>query len=231
MAEDFLSMKTQNPQLTYSVRGFDVRPVSYESPASILAALDDVDVLVLTIGYRGLSSALQATLGDQAKTAGVKHFVPSEYGERSNSKLIANDANYAVFYTGFWTGPPVIILRDWFQIDFDSGDVHKWIGWDAPISFTTLMDVARYVTHVLVYLPRSQLENPRAQSHTNHQRLSLYTAFLEKTGRPAFADMKVTAHSRAELDEKLNKEPMLLGLRLFGAADDGLCSYLPMGRS
>lgn len=88
--------------------------ITYASPSSILAALEGVDVLISTIGYRGL--AAQDILCAQAKDAGVKLFVPSEYGARSDEmedesfaikekfrqKLIANDINYTVFYSGFW---------------------------------------------------------------------------------------------------------------------------------
>ncbi|KAJ7721736.1 hypothetical protein DFH07DRAFT_857535 [Mycena maculata] len=264
LAQEFLAMKVKDPRLAYSVRalttqstsdaiedlavnGANVRTVSYESPASILAALDGVDVLMSCIGYEDGGLHAQMILGDLAKAAGVKLVVPSEYGAQSDAvkdenftikevfrkRLIANGLKYAVFYTGFWSDFVLrpFILRDMFQIDLEKGNIHKWIDWDTPLSFTTQMDIARYVTHVLVYLPRSELENRIFRIQADSQTLnSLFVAFLEKTSRPPLANMKTTTHSRAELDEKLDKEPLLIGLRLFRAADDEMFSVSADGK-
>ncbi|KAJ6489662.1 NAD-P-binding protein [Mycena vitilis] len=254
LAQELLAAKVKDPQLRYSVRlltqspgadtvkalvasGADVQTVSYESPATVLAALKAVDVLVCTIGYRGISA--QSILGDQARAAGVKLFVPSEYGARSDSmpdklfgvkedfrqRLIADGTKYTVFYTGFWADFDLrpMIMKDWFQIDLLGGIVHKWINWDTSLSFTTQADVARFVAHVLVYLPRSQLENRIFRIEGDRETLnSLISKFLEKTGRPKLTDMNVAVHSRQELDEQLEKEPGNIGLRLLRAADDGM---------
>ena len=99
---------------TLEADGAEVHKVDYDRPATILAALEGVDVLVSTIGYYGLPA--QDALANLAKTSGVRLFVPSEFGARSDAmgdeafaikehfrqKLIANGVNYAVFYSGFW---------------------------------------------------------------------------------------------------------------------------------
>jgi uncharacterized protein YbjT (DUF2867 family) len=52
--------------------------VDYASPTSLSSALKGVDVLISTLGIFGLG--LQGSLAEAAKEAGVKLFVPAEYG-------------------------------------------------------------------------------------------------------------------------------------------------------
>ncbi|KAJ7661594.1 NAD-P-binding protein [Mycena polygramma] len=268
LAQELLAAKVRDPQLSYSVRlltrspGTDtvkelvasdaeVRTVSYEEPATILAALEDVDVLICTIGFAAIDA--ENILYDQAKKApSLKLFVPSEYGARSDKmsdrvfavketfrqKLIADRIKYTVFYTGFWADFDLrpMILKDWFGIDLEGGIVHKWHDWDTPLSFTTQMDIARFVAHALVYLPRSHLEDKILRIEGDRQSMaSLVSAFLEKTGRPKLTDMAVTVHSRQELDEELARDAVKdksedalakIGLRLLRAADDGMFCVL-----
>ncbi|KAJ7222433.1 hypothetical protein GGX14DRAFT_428785 [Mycena pura] len=251
MTRDLLAMKaadghhysvrvlTQSPDspalADLKARGADVRTVSYAAPASLRAALDGVDVLISAIGYHGLEA--QDILCDAAADARVQLFVPSEYGALSNTmvdpvfagkehfraRLVAAGLKYTVFYSGLWADFDLrpFILREWFEIDLEGGSIHKWSNWDVPWSFTTQSDVSRFVTHVLVHLSRSELENRIIRIEGDRQSLnSLFSTFLAKTGRRPLEAMNVTTHTRAELDARLEKDPALIGMRLLRAGSD-----------
>ena len=86
--------------------------VDYASPERLAEQLRGIDVVVSAVG--GAAFALQEQFAEAAKTAGVKLFVPSEFGnptkDRTDSlfgvkdavrlKLKAIGLPYAVFYTG-----------------------------------------------------------------------------------------------------------------------------------
>ena len=87
-------------------------PVDYSDPESIKNALSGVDVVVSTISGEALD--VQGKIAEAAKEAGVKLFVPSEFGgvtEGETEGLFGQKASildqlkavripYAVFYTG-----------------------------------------------------------------------------------------------------------------------------------
>jgi uncharacterized protein YbjT (DUF2867 family) len=89
-----------------------VVPVDYSSKESIRNALTGVDVVICTISAEALD--LQGKIAEAAKEAGVRLFVPSEFGGVSEgetqgmfgqkatiqSQLRALDIPYAFFYTG-----------------------------------------------------------------------------------------------------------------------------------
>ena len=87
-------------------------PVDYSSQESIRNALTSVDVVISTISGEGLN--IQGKIAEAAKEAGVKLFVPSEFGGASEgeteglfgqkatiqSQLKVLGIPYALFYTG-----------------------------------------------------------------------------------------------------------------------------------
>ena len=87
-------------------------PVDYSSKESIRNALTGVDVIICTISAEALD--LQGKIAEAAKEAGVRLFVPSEFGGVSEgetqglfgqkatiqSQLRALDIPCAFFYTG-----------------------------------------------------------------------------------------------------------------------------------
>jgi uncharacterized protein YbjT (DUF2867 family) len=89
-----------------------VIPVDYSDKESIRSALTGVDVVISTIPVSALG--LQAEIAEAAKEVGVKLFVPSEFGGRSEGEtqgwkgakagvqdqLRAVGIPYALFYTG-----------------------------------------------------------------------------------------------------------------------------------
>ncbi|TVY58581.1 Bifunctional pinoresinol-lariciresinol reductase [Lachnellula cervina] len=61
--------------------GAKIIPVDYESKDSIAEGLEGVDAVICTIGSAGIS--LQINIIDAAIAAGVKRFIPSEFGADS----------------------------------------------------------------------------------------------------------------------------------------------------
>ena len=86
-------------------------PVDYSDKESIRSALTGIDVVISTIAVSALGS--QAQIAEAAKEVGVKLFVPSEFGGRSEGAtqgfkgtkarvqdhLRAVGIPYALFYT------------------------------------------------------------------------------------------------------------------------------------
>ena len=88
--------------------------VDYSSPSSLQSALSGVDVVISTVGAAALG--LQDTIASSAKAAGVKLFVPSEFGNPTEGATtgplgIKNalrkklKEEIKLPYTAFFTGP------------------------------------------------------------------------------------------------------------------------------
>jgi uncharacterized protein YbjT (DUF2867 family) len=102
-------------------KGVNLATIDYNDQASIVAAFEGVDVAISTVKNIPDGIQNQKVLADAAKVAGVKIFVPSEWGSPS-VKIeggIAYKAQildylreiglpYAVLYTGPW---PDLIMQ------------------------------------------------------------------------------------------------------------------------
>jgi uncharacterized protein YbjT (DUF2867 family) len=92
-----------------------VIPVDYSDKKSVKAALAGVDVVICTIA--GAALGMQVGIAQAAKEAGVKLFVPSEFGGVTagetegifgqkagiHDQLKALSLPYALFYTGIYS--------------------------------------------------------------------------------------------------------------------------------
>ncbi|KAG5646449.1 hypothetical protein DXG03_003499 [Asterophora parasitica] len=146
-----------------------VAPVNYTDIASVIHALKEnhVQVVICTFGNEGLSS--QNTVAEASKAAGVKLFVPSEFGlptEGAAESLFAvkdKSAKYiqslgmptARFYNGYFIQrlPDVVGYKTNKKIN-----ILDHVKGDKPISFTAIEDVAGYVAYVLTTLHPYQLD-------------------------------------------------------------------------
>lgn len=103
-----------SPELT-TLPHVTVKPVDYSVHSSLVHALKGVDAVVSTIGFAGFGN--QKALADAAKEAGVRVFLPSEWGAptpgytEADSVMLWRKAElhaylkqinlpYALFYTG-----------------------------------------------------------------------------------------------------------------------------------
>jgi hypothetical protein len=138
------------------------------SSADASTDLKGIDVLISTSGFEGLS--LQTTLAKAALAAGVKLFVPTEFGDITDGRtefLMTFKASIreeikglglptVAFFSGLWT--------EWVEnlgFDLKNGKIEIKGQGDAEISTTSIDDVARFVAYVLTELPNEKLENAK----------------------------------------------------------------------
>jgi len=187
--------------------------VNYGEPASLKQALSGSEVVISTLGAPALGS--QAQLADASKAAGVQLFVPSEFGNPTDGKtegLFAmkdalkkhlRDLNlpFAVFYTGPF---PDFVLKPFFGFDFKNGKVTFGGSGEAPISWTSIPDIGRFVAHVLTALPKKELEWRTFRIEGDrHSFNSLIVSYEQRTGKK----VEVTKRSRAELEAAIKENP------------------------
>lgn len=72
----------------------EIREVDYKSQASLISALDGVDVVISTLGFADLFE-IQKSLIDASLVAGVSRFIPSEFGNDSANELVRKIPIYA----------------------------------------------------------------------------------------------------------------------------------------
>ncbi|KAF8258521.1 NAD-P-binding protein [Lactarius quietus] len=142
--------------------------VDYSNKESIKSALVGVDVVICTIS--GTALDLQAGIAAAAKEAGVKVFVPSEFGNTSEgetegifgekagiqTQLKAVGIPCTIFYTGPFAD---FIWASFLDLDVPSGKVTIAGDGNKQISFTSRADIARYISYILTHLPAEQLTN------------------------------------------------------------------------
>ncbi|KZO93431.1 NAD-binding protein [Calocera viscosa TUFC12733] len=165
--------------LTRSVNGNDAlaekgaKPivVDYASSTSLQSALHGIDVVISTIS--GLAIAVQEPLSDAAKAVGVKLFVPSEYAgdtiNRTEEGPVFGPKNelrkhleqiglpWAVFFTGPFSD--WILYQPFLGFDIGNGKVEVSGTGDGVVSWTSRIDIARYVVYATTVLPPSKLHN------------------------------------------------------------------------
>ncbi|KLO19055.1 NAD-binding protein [Schizopora paradoxa] len=182
--------------------------VQYEDPASLKKALAGTEVVISTIGGTGL--ATQAQLANASKDAGVQLFVPSEFGNPTDGKT-----DHAIFSTkdstkkhlrelglpfaAFYTGPfPDFVLKP------QNGKAAFGGSGDVPISWTSMPDIARFVSHVLTTLPKKELEWRIFRIEGDRQSFNnIIASYEQRTG----TKLEVTKRSRAELEATLKENP------------------------
>ncbi|TFY63184.1 hypothetical protein EVG20_g6426 [Dentipellis fragilis] len=199
----------------FTTRGVQVATVDYADEASLLAALTGVDVVVSTVGHIAVQDGSQATLARAAKEAGVRLFLPSEYGgvtgghqsgpfagkAKVHTLLKELDLPYALIHTG-------LLMKFAFSpiagIDLPNGKAT--IGGDGTptLSFTTIRDAARFVAYILTTLPFEKLawrvfcvEGDRISYN------EVFEQYSVKTGKP----LSITRRPISELQAVVNANP------------------------
>ena len=157
-----LTRLSSEHDLPYSVT---VKAVDYESLDSLTSALKGQDAVVSTIGSAGLKQ--QLLLAESAAKAGVKRFLPSEFGSNTlNEKASAlpvyehkvevqnalkeHATSSGMSYTLVLTGP----FLDWgikvgFLMNVKTKSITLYDSGDRVFSVTTLPSVGKAVVSVL----------------------------------------------------------------------------------
>ncbi|KAH7096415.1 NAD(P)-binding protein [Auriculariales sp. MPI-PUGE-AT-0066] len=216
--------------------GATAKVVDYTDPASLSAALKEVEVVVSALSRDGI--AQQPALADAAKAAGVKLFVPSEFGGDSVGKTTENlnypktqlhlhlrkiGLPYTLYFTGWFTDYNFIPL---LGFDIPNKTITIVGKGTTPISFTTRSDIADFVAYTLTRIPATKLENAAIGIEGDRRTLaSLKQTFEEVIGgefklvhRDADEVAKVVREKReaaildsvllsAELGEHLTENP------------------------
>ncbi|KAG0707057.1 hypothetical protein DFH29DRAFT_74250 [Suillus ampliporus] len=140
----------------------------YTSASEISAILREhkVDVLISTVSLVFGGVVGQNVLADAAKEAGVKLFVPSEFGilpQIAQGGIAYPKTDFAVYAKSI--GLPTLRVFNGLFIEFvpwltalaDTGKFHIVNKGETPGSFTAVADVAGYVAHILTTQPPSRL--------------------------------------------------------------------------
>jgi len=198
----------------YKVSGAKIAVVDYESAESLKNAVTGADVVISTLTINALQ--VQHLLAEQAKAAGVKLFVPSEFGDDTDRpdpegifvikqsvhrKCKELDLPYALFFTG--PGPDYVFVP-FFGLDLKSGNATVGLDGNALNSFTAQSDVGRYVAYVLTNLPRSKIEWRIFRIEGERKSFNqIFKQHEERTGKK----LNVTYRSKSELEAAKAKNP------------------------
>jgi len=197
-----------------------VQKVDYSSPSSIAAALAGQDAVVSTIATLALTQ--QASIIDEAVKAGVKRFIPSEFGLNTQKvtggarkilgakiQLQEQLAKAAEENKGFsWTGVSTGLFFDWglkvgslgFNLSsktatvFDSGN--------EPFTGTNLPFIGRAVAAILTHPSETANKYLDIASFVTTQN-ELLSLLEEQSGEKWTVEKRDTGATQKLADEKL----------------------------
>ncbi|OTB00217.1 hypothetical protein M426DRAFT_268142 [Hypoxylon sp. CI-4A] len=139
--------------------------VDYDSVENLTKALKGIDAVVSVIGLAGL--AKQIPLVQAAVKAGVKRFLPSEYGsdaenpratalpiftaKKETLDLLQKEAAAGnITWSAIATGPFLdTATGNGFIVNLKNKSINLWDGGDRPFSSTAVPDIAKAVSGVL----------------------------------------------------------------------------------
>jgi hypothetical protein len=197
-----------------------IKEVDYSSRESLVAALTGVDAAVSAIGTKFVDD--QKTIIDAAVEAGVKFFIPSEFGLANTHPLLQRDfsifedknriqahlenyrqrgkIDYALIFVGLWL--------DWgiegFILDVENKKVGLWDGGERPISMTTMASIGKAVLGVLEGKAGDKREVRVKDINISQRRL--YELAAEVVGKDGWEVKTVdTARAKAVASEKLSQ--------------------------
>ncbi|KAA1475518.1 NAD-P-binding protein [Dentipellis sp. KUC8613] len=209
-----LSQSSNNKTLErLASHGARIAEVDYASEESIIAALHGVTVVISTVSHMQLH--VQPTLATAAKKAGVRLFVPSEYGDPTDvaetgvlkvkrdfhATLRELDLPYLLTFTGPLTD---FILVPYFHIDFENGTATVGGDGNAANSFTYIPDLARFLAYVLTHLTPDQLYWKTLRIEGDRISFNeIFKQYTAKTGKK----IAVSYQSLPELQAALKANP------------------------
>ncbi|KAK8021339.1 NAD(P)-binding protein [Apiospora arundinis] len=154
-----LTRQSSNHKFPSSV---EVAPVDYDSLDSLVAALKGQDAVVSTLASLALEK--QILLAEAASKAGVKRFIPSEFGSNSvavqdalKREAVKAGSGDGMSYTLVVNGP----FLDWavrigWLANLKTREIDLWDGGDRVFSTTTLASVGKAVAGVLKHPAETQ---------------------------------------------------------------------------
>jgi hypothetical protein len=207
------------------LEGAKIVTVDYADVTAVASALREhkVEVLISALAYGALPS--QSPIADAAKEAGVKLFVPSEFGlptEGGKGGHLVIKSQFADYLKSlgipslrFYTG-----LFMEFIPQFTGVDTGKFLvlgKGDASFSTTALDDVAGFTAHVLTSLPSAKLHD--ATFRIEGERTS-----FNRVGA-LYASKNIPVEHVTSLPEGYVKQTLLQGLFEQGRGSSGWDNY------
>jgi len=148
--------------------GVQVIQVDYADAAAVAEVFKQHKVQVVLSTLTTTASAAQKSLVDAAKLAAIQLFVPSEYGFPTDgqtegalgakNEIAAYLKSVNIPSTRIYTGAFIEFIP-WITGSGDHGKIRIIGKGEAPVSFTSIADIAGFVAYVLTTLPPSELEN------------------------------------------------------------------------
>ncbi|KAG2142604.1 NAD(P)-binding protein [Suillus cothurnatus] len=215
------STSTSSPLL----EGAKVATADYADVKAVASILREhkVEVLISAVAYGALPS--QSTIADASKEAGVKLFVPSEFGlptEGGKGGHLVIKSQFADYLKSlgipslrFYTG----MFMEFIPL-FTGVDTGKFLilgKGDASFSTTALDDVAGFTAHVLTSLPPAKLHD--ATFRVEGERTS-----FNKVGA-LYASKNIPVEHVTSLPEGYVKQTLLQGLFEQGRGSSGWDNY------
>ncbi|KAI2641488.1 NAD(P)-binding protein [Hypomontagnella submonticulosa] len=200
-----------------------VAEIDYESPETLVKALQGQDAVVSAVGFAGLPQ--QIPLIHAAAKAGVKRFIPSEYGgvtenaksaalpafrpKREALDALKQETASGLTYTLIATGPFLDMGVDYgFLVNLKGKSITLWNGGDRPFSATTMASTAKAISGVLQH--PEETKNRGVFVHSVHKSLKeLFEIAKKVTGPEGWkAEVKNTEDALKEGYAKLEKGEM-----------------------
>jgi hypothetical protein len=215
------STSTSSPLL----EGTKIATADYADVKAVASVLREhkVEVLISAVAYGALPS--QSTIADASKEAGVKLFVPSEFGlptEGGKGGHLVIKSQFADYLKSlgipslrFYTG----MFMEFIPL-FTGVDTGKFLilgKGDASFSTTALDDVAGFTAHVLTSLPPAKLHD--ATFRVEGERTS-----FNKVGA-LYASKNIPVEHVTSLPEGYVKQTLLQGLFEQGRGSSGWDNY------
>jgi hypothetical protein len=215
------STSTSSPLL----EGAKIATADYADVKAVASVLREhkVEVLISAVAYGALPS--QSTIADASKEAGVKLFVPSEFGlptEGGKGGHLVIKSQFADYLKSlgipslrFYTG----MFMEFIPL-FTGVDTGKFLilgKGDASFSTTALDDVAGFTAHVLTSLPPAKLHD--ATFRVEGERTS-----FNKVGA-LYASKNIPVEHVTSLPEGYVKQTLLQGLFEQGRGSSGWDNY------
>jgi hypothetical protein len=215
------STSTSSPLL----EGAKIATADYADVKAVASVLREhkVEVLISAVAYGALPS--QSTIADASKEAGVKLFVPSEFGlptEGGKGGHLVIKSQFADYLKSlgipslrFYTG----MFMEFIPL-FTGVDTGKFLilgKGDASFSTTALDDVAGFIAHVLTSLPPAKLHD--ATFRVEGERTS-----FNKVGA-LYASKNIPVEHVTSLPEGYVKQTLLQGLFEQGRGSSGWDNY------
>ncbi|KAG1809982.1 NAD(P)-binding protein [Suillus plorans] len=208
------------------LEGAKIATADYADVKAVASILREnkTQVVISALAYGALSS--QSTLADAAKEAGVKLFVPSEFGMPTEGGKAAHTVTKSQFadYLKSSGIPSLRIYTGMFMEfipQFTGVDIGKFLvlgKGDASFSTTALDDVAGFTAHVLTTLPPAKL-------HDTSFRVEGERTSFNKVGALYTASKNITVEHVTSLPEGYVKQTLLQGLFEQGRGSSGWDNY------